>query len=77
MMKDMRIAAIALASAFALCNASALANTVRHKPAVRTYRLQRDVPPVRSGFVPLDGATSVSAGGYLPNGRSASEAGGG
>jgi hypothetical protein len=76
-MKDIRLSAIALASAFVLCNASALANTARHRPSVRVYHSHRDTPPVRSGFVPSDGATSVSAGGYLPNGRSASEAGGG
>jgi hypothetical protein len=76
-MKDIRFSAIALASALVLWNGSALASTARHKPAVKAYRSHRDTPPVRSGFVPSDGATSVSAGGYLRNGRSASEAGGG
>jgi hypothetical protein len=76
-MKDIRLSAIVLASAIALCDASALASTARHKHDVRVYHSRRDMPPVRPGFVPPDGATSVSAGGYLPNGRSASEAGGG
>jgi hypothetical protein len=76
-MKDMRLTAIALATALAFCNASVLANPARHRPAVRAYHAQRDIPPVRSGFVPPAGATDVSAGGYLSNGRSASEAGGG
>lgn len=33
----MKLATIALASAFALSGTFALANTVRHKPIVRTY----------------------------------------
>ena len=69
MMKDMKLTTIALASAFALSSTFALAKTVRHKPNVRTYDLRRDIPPVRSGFLPPDGATSVSAGGYLSNGK--------
>ena len=80
-MKDMKLTTIALASAlasaFALSSSFALASTARHKPSVRTYHLHRGIPLVRSGFLPPDGATSVSAGGYLSNGRSASEAGGG
>jgi hypothetical protein len=76
-MKDMRLIAIGLTTVLALSDASALANPARHRPSVRTYRAQRNIPPVRSGFVPPAGATDVSAGGYLPNGRSASEAGGG
>ena len=60
----------------------ALAGTVRHKPSVMTYDLHRDMPLVRSrvlhkSYGNPDGATSVSAGGYLSNGRSASEWGGG
>jgi hypothetical protein len=44
--------------------------------------LHRGIPQVRSGFLHPnygnpDGPTSVSAGGYLWNGRSASEWGGG
>ena len=73
----MKHTTIALASAFALSSTFALANPVRHKPSVRTHHLHRGIPLGRSGFLPLDGATSVSAGGYLSNGRSASEAGGG
>ena len=73
----MKLATIALASAFALSSTFALAKTVRHKPSVRTYDLHRSIPLGRSGFLPPDGATSVSAGGYLSNGRSASEWGGG
>jgi hypothetical protein len=76
-MKDTRLIAIALATVLALCNASAVANPARHRPGVGAYHAQRDIPPVRSGFVPPSGATDVSAGGYLSNGRSASEAGGG
>ena len=56
--------------------------TVRHKPSVRTYDLHRGIPLGRSGFLHPnygnpDGATSVSAGGLMWNGRSASEWGGG
>jgi hypothetical protein len=81
MMKDMKLT-IALASAFALSTTFALANTVRHKPSVRIHDLHRGIPQVRSGFLHPnygnpDGPTSVSAGGYLWNGRSASEWGGG
>jgi hypothetical protein len=80
-MKDF-IFAVALAAVFALSNTFALAKTVRHKPSVRTYDAHRGVPQVRSrvshpNYGNSDGATSVSAGGYLWNGRSASEWGGG
>jgi hypothetical protein len=80
------LAALLLVPSFAtqaaLSSTFALANTVRHKPSVRTYHLHRGIPLVRSGFShPNDGnpngPTSVSAGGYLWNGRSASEWGGG
>jgi hypothetical protein len=75
------LASAALASAFALSSNLALAKTVRHKPSVRTYDLRRGIPPGRSGFSHPnygnpDGPTGVSAGGYLWNGRSASEWGG-
>ena len=82
----MKLTTIAVAFAFALSNTFALAKTVRHKPSVRaydrTYDLRRGIPPGRSGFLPPnygnpDGSTGVSAGGYLSNGRSASEWGGG
>ena len=74
----MKLTTIALASAFALSNTFALANTVRHKPSVRTYDLHRGIPLGRSRFLhPNYGnpnaPTSVSAGGLMWNGRSASE----
>ena len=57
------------------------ANTVRHKPNVRTRDMPRSIPRARSDFLHLnydnpDGPSGVSAGGYLWNGRSASEQGG-
>jgi ABC-type oligopeptide transport system substrate-binding subunit len=74
----MKLTTIALASAFALSSTFALAKTVRHKSS----DLHRGVPLGRSGFLHPnygnpDSPNSVSAGGYLWNGRSASEAGGG
>ena len=81
-MRKSKLTTIALASAFALSSTFALAGTVRHKPSVRTYDLLRYMPLVGSrvlhrSYGNPDGATSVSAGGYLSNGRSASEWGGG
>ena len=81
MMKDGQLT-IVLASAFALSSTFALANTVRHKPSVRTYHLHRGIPLVRSrslhpNYGDPDRLTGVSAGGYMWNGRSASEWGGG
>src|SRR5215471_18285565 len=81
MMKHMKLT-IVLVSAFALSSTFGLANTVSHKTSVRTYDWHRGIPQVRSGFLHPnhsnpDGPTSVSAGGYLWNGRSASERGGG
>jgi hypothetical protein len=81
-MRKSKFTTIALASAFVLSSTFALASTVHHKPSVRTYDLHRDMPQVRSrvlhkSYGNPDGATSVSAGGYLSNGRSASEWGGG
>jgi hypothetical protein len=81
-MRKSKLTTIALASAFALSSTFALAGTVRHKLSVMTYDLHRDMPLVRSRVLNKsnrnpDGATSVSAGGYLSNGRSASEWGGG
>jgi hypothetical protein len=78
----MKLTTIALACSFALSSTFALAKTVRHKPSVRTYDLHRGIPLGRSGFLHpnygnQDGATSVSAGGLMWNGRSASEWGGG
>jgi hypothetical protein len=77
----MKLATIALASAFALLSTSTLAKTVRHKPSVRTYELHRGPLLGRSSFLHPNysnpgGATSVSAGGLMWNGRSASEWGG-
>jgi hypothetical protein len=82
MMKDRKLTTIALAFAFSLSSTFALANTVRHKPNVRTYDLHRGIPLVRSRSLHPnhgnpDSPTSVSAGGYMWNGRSASEWGGG
>ncbi len=81
-MKDRKLTTIALVFAFSLSSTFALANTVRHKPNVRTYDLHRGIPLVRSrSLYPNrgnpDSPTSVSAGGYMWNGRSASEWGGG
>jgi hypothetical protein len=78
----MKLTTIALASAFALSSTFALAKTVRHKPSVRTHGLQRGTALGRPAFSHPnygnpDGATSVSAGGLMWNGRSASEWGGG
>jgi hypothetical protein len=77
-MTHMKLMTIALASAFALSSTLALAKTIRQKPSIRTYDLHRG----RSGFLHPnygnpDGPSGVSAGGYLWNGRSASEWGGG
>jgi hypothetical protein len=77
----MKFATIALASALALSSTFALAKTGRERPSVRTYDY-RGIPRGRSGFLHPnygnpDGATSVSAGGLMWNGRSASEWGGG
>jgi len=70
----MKLTTIALASAFALSSTFALAKTVRHRPSIRTYDLHRGIP---LGYGNPDGATSVSAGGLMWTGRSASEWGGG
>src|SRR5260221_7397323 len=80
--ENMKLTTVALASAFALSSTFALAKTVRHKPSVRTYDLHRGIPLGRSGFLhpnygDPDGATGVSAGGLMWNGRSASGWGGG
>jgi hypothetical protein len=82
MMKHRKFSSIALAFAFSLVSTFALANIVRHKPNVSTYYLHRGIPLVRSrslhpSYGNPDRPTSVSAGGYMWNGRSASEWGGG
>jgi hypothetical protein len=81
-MRDSKLSAIALASVFALSSTLALADPVRHKPHVSAYELHRGTLLARSRSLKRtygnpDGATSVSAGGYMSNGRSASEWGGG
>jgi hypothetical protein len=81
MMKGANLTTIALASAFALFSTFALANTVHRRTTIRTHVLPEGAAPIRSRPLHLnygnpDGATSVSAGGYLWNGRSASELGG-
>ena len=75
MMKNMNLATIALACAFALSGTFALASTVRHRPSVRTYDLYSEIPLARSGF--LYANYRHSRGGTRWNGRSASEWGGG
>jgi hypothetical protein len=80
--ENMKLTTIALAAAFALSSTFVLAKTVRHKPSVRTYGLHRGTALGRPAFLHPnygnpDGATSVSAGGLMWNGRSASEWGGG
>ena len=78
-MKLMTIALAALAFAFGLSGPFALAKTLRHKPGIRTHDLQRG----RAGLLhpnygnPDSSASPASAGGYLWNGRSGSEWGGG
>jgi hypothetical protein len=81
MMKHRKFTTIALAFAFSLSSTFALANMLRHKPNVRTYSLHRVIPLVRSRslhptYGNPDRPTSESAGGYMWNGRSASEWGG-
>jgi hypothetical protein len=77
-MKDTKLT-MAVSLVFVLSGTFALANTVHRKPGVRTHDLHRGTAQVRSGQ-PKDGnpgaSTGVSAGGYLWNGRSASEFGG-
>jgi ABC-type oligopeptide transport system substrate-binding subunit len=77
-MQHIKVTTIALALAFALSSPLAFAKTVRHKPSIATHDLHR----VRPGFVHPNygnpgGPAGVSAGGYMWNGRSASEEGGG
>ncbi len=79
-MKGMWLSAIGLASVLTLSSTIALAGAgaARHKPNARTYDLH--APQIRSRVLhPSYGNSdgTVSAGGYLWNGRSASEASGG
>ena len=76
-MKHIKLATIALASAV-LSSTFALAAAAHHQRSIRTYELhtrRSGVPSPTYGFP--DSPSSVSAGGYLWNGRSASEWGGG
>lgn len=77
-MRGRRLTTIALASVLALVSTVAFAGTVRHKPSVRTYDTR--IPRVGSAVVPQSYGNpngTVSSGGYMWNGRSASEEGGG
>ena len=78
MMTIKNLTTIALASAFTLFSTFALASTVHRRTTVKTHESHEGVPLVRSpsSYGNPDGATNVSAGGYLWNGRSASERGG-
>ena len=77
-MRGRRLTTIALASVLALASTVAFAGTVRHKPNARANNLR--APQVGStvqhpGYGYSEG--TVSSGGYMWNGRSASEEGGG
>jgi hypothetical protein len=76
-MKDTKLT-IALSFVFVLSGTFALANPVHHRPRVRTHDLHRGTAQVRSGHPDTGNPdrSTVSAGGYLWNGRSASEFGG-
>ena len=77
MMTHMKLTTIALASVFALSSTFALAATVHHKASIRTYDLHKRRSGVSNPtYGNPDGPATVSAGGYLSNGRSASEWGG-
>jgi|SRR3954453_13866912 hypothetical protein len=69
--------AMAVGLAIALSSV-ALAKTARHKPSIRTHGLQRALPPVKSGssHPNYGNPIGVSRGGFVWNGRSASELGG-
>jgi hypothetical protein len=78
----MKLTAIALVFAFALSCTFAFAKQLRHRPPVRAYDLNSSIPIARSGFLrpnysSPDNPPGASAGGYMWNGRSASEWGGG
>jgi len=76
-MKRLKLTRMALASAFALSNASALAATVHHRSSIWTHDLhKRQSGYSNPKYGDSNSPTTVSAGGYLWNGRSASEAGG-
>jgi hypothetical protein len=76
-MKAMKLT-IALSLVLVLSGTFALAKPAHHRARVRTYDPYRGMAQVRSAHPDTgnpDGST-VSAGGYLWNGRSASERGG-
>ena len=76
------LAALLLVSSFATqATAHMRTNKNSHRAHVRTYSSHSDIPLARSGFFNSyagspNGPTSVSAGGVMWNGRSASELGG-
>jgi hypothetical protein len=77
------LAALLLVSSFAnQATAHIRTDKNSHRAHIRTYSLHRGIPVARSGFLnsyddSANGPTSVSAGGTMWNGRSASEYGGG
>lgn len=76
------LTALLLVSSFAnQATAHIRTNRSSHRVHIRTSSLHRGVPLAKSGFLnsydsSRSGATSVSAGGTMWNGRSASEYGG-
>jgi hypothetical protein len=76
------LAALLLVSSFATqATAHMRISKSSHRAHVRTYSLHRGIPLARSGFFNSydsspNGPTSVSSGGVMWNGRSASEFGG-
>jgi hypothetical protein len=76
------LAALLLVSSFATqATAHMRISQSSHRARVRTYRFHRGIPLARSGFFNSydsgpNGPTSVSSGGVMWNGRSASEFGG-
>ena len=77
-MQNRTLTTLGLASLFTLASTIAFAGTVRHRPNVRPHDLH--APQVGSRALPPGYANpngTVSAGGYMWNGRSASEEGGG
>ena len=75
--KIMKLTTIALASGFALSSTLALANTDHHQSVAGHHRGAVSMAHLHPNYGNPDGATRVSAGGLMWNGRSASEWGGG
>jgi hypothetical protein len=77
------LAALLLASSFATqATAHVRTHKYHHRLHARTYIMQEGIPVARSAFVNSydsspNGPNSVSSGGTMWNGRSASEYGGG